>query len=229
MKWTAVALAAALVAGAASRAAAGVFVVRAQGGGTRVVNVPDMDPGTGSVPRGAASQRDALWPKVQEIARNHGVDPRLVDLVIRMESGYDPRAVSPKGARGVMQLMPDTARAYRVRDSFDPVQNIRGGVRYLSDLLERFGSDVGLALAAYNAGPQAVDRYGGVPPFEETRRYVNAILSSYSGGQGPLLSGGFGHRAHPRPVQLTRTSEGLLLSNARRVGEARLGSRLRLR
>ncbi len=227
MRWPAAALAAALVAGTVP-AAAGVFVVKQPDGSTRVVNVPDMQ-NPGVVPQGSSSRREALWPTVRDVAQRHGLDPRLVDLVIRMESGYDPRAVSPKGARGVMQLMPDTARAYSVLDVFDPVENIRGGVRYLSDLMNRFGSDVGLALAAYNAGPQAVDRYGGVPPFEETRRYVNAILASYSSGGGAVLSGGFGQRSRQRPVQLTETSGGLLLSNARRVGEASVGTRLRLR
>jgi hypothetical protein len=99
----------------------------------------------------------------------------LVLRIIEAESGGDPRAVSPKGAQGLMQLMPETARALGVQDPFDPVQNIEGGVRYLSHLLQRFG-DLRLALAAYNAGPGRVQQYGGVPPFPETQRYIERIL-----------------------------------------------------
>lgn len=228
MRWLPLAVGAVLVAGTVPVVGAAVFVVKQPNGGARIVNVPDMG-GDAAVPEGSRSRREALWPTVREIAENHGVDPRLVDLVIRVESGYDPHAVSPRGARGVMQLMPETAREYRVADVFDPIQNIRGGVRYLADLLRRFGSNLGLALAAYNAGPETVDRYGGVPPFRETRRYVDAILSLYSGGDAPRLGGGFGRRPQARPVHLTETSHGILVSNVRRMGEAPVGARLGLR
>jgi len=123
-----------------------------------------------------------LRPRVQEwepivapIAARYNMDTEFILRVIEAESGGDPRAVSPKGAIGLMQLMPDTARALGVSDPFDPVQNIEGGVRYLSHLIQRFG-DVRLALAAYNAGPGNVQRYGGVPPFPETLRYLEKIL-----------------------------------------------------
>ncbi|MCS7235347.1 MAG: lytic transglycosylase domain-containing protein [Armatimonadota bacterium] len=115
---------------------------------------------------------------VERVARRYGLDPALVDAVVRAESGYDPHATSPAGAMGLMQLMPATARALGVVDPYDPVQNVEGGVRYLRGLLDRFG-DVTLALAAYNAGPGAVARYGGVPPYRETRAYVDRVLSTW--------------------------------------------------
>lgn len=107
-------------------------------------------------------------------AATHGVDVRLVHAVIEAESNYQPRARSAKGAKGLMQLMPATARQYAVRDPYDPRANIDAGVRHLKDLLTRF--DVGLALAAYNAGEATVRRFGGLPPYAETRNYVSRIL-----------------------------------------------------
>jgi len=107
-------------------------------------------------------------------AATHGVDVRLVHAVIEAESNYQPRARSKKGAKGLMQLMPDTARQYSVRDPYDPRTNIDAGVRHLKDLLSRL--DVGLALAAYNAGEATVRRYGGLPPYAETQNYVARIL-----------------------------------------------------
>jgi len=131
----------------------------------------------GTPPPGMQVQpRVRAWePVVAPIAARYNLDTELVLRVIEAESGGDPRAVSPKGAMGLMQLMPDTARALGVSDPFDPVQNIEGGVRYLSHLMERFG-DPRLALAAYNAGPSNVQRYGGVPPFPETQRYIKKII-----------------------------------------------------
>ncbi len=117
---------------------------------------------------------------IQNMCRKYGVDPSLVKAVIRAESGYDRMAVSPKGAMGLMQLMPGTANSLGVFDPFDPEQNIDGGVRYLSSLLERFGGNVSLALAAYNAGPGSIEKYGSVPPYEETGTYVKKILASYN-------------------------------------------------
>ena len=113
---------------------------------------------------------------IQEIAREHGVSPALVEAVVRTESGFDPAAVSPKGARGLMQLMPRTAAALGVVDRFDPRENIRGGVRHLRFLLERYQGSVALALAAYNAGESAVETHRGVPPYPETQQYVQRVL-----------------------------------------------------
>ncbi len=122
---------------------------------------------------------------VDRIARQNQVSPRLVHSVIQVESNYDPRAVSPKGARGLMQLIPSTARRFGVSDVFDPADNIQGGARYLKYLLELYKGDESLALAAYNAGEGAVSRYGGIPPFPETQGYVAKVRRRLqSGGTG---------------------------------------------
>jgi soluble lytic murein transglycosylase-like protein len=112
-------------------------------------------------------------------ARRHGLDPALVLAVVKVESAFRPQAVSPKGAQGLMQLMPPTARDLGVEDAFDPEQNLDGGARYLRQLLIRYKGDVKRALAAYNAGPGAVDRHKGIPPYRETRQYVRRVLDQY--------------------------------------------------
>lgn len=118
----------------------------------------------------------AFDPMIEQNAAVHGVSPHLVRAVIQQESGFNPRAVSHKGAMGLMQLMPATAIAYGVSNAYDPVQNIRAGVAYLRSLLERYSQNEELALAAYNAGPTAVKKYGdAVPPYRETRNYVAKI------------------------------------------------------
>jgi soluble lytic murein transglycosylase-like protein len=111
-------------------------------------------------------------------AQAAGIDPALVEAIIANESGFDPKATSRSGARGLMQLMPETAASLGVLDPYDPAQNVRGGTRYLRSLLDRFG-DLELAVAAYNAGAGAVERYGGVPPYPETQNYVRHVLSRY--------------------------------------------------
>ncbi len=116
---------------------------------------------------------------IDEAAQAHGVDPRLVAAVARRESAWNPNAMSPVGACGLMQLMPATARYLGVSDVFDARQNLFAGTRYLRTLLDTFNGDLDLALAAYNAGPGAVAKYNGVPPYRETRAYVAAIRSSY--------------------------------------------------
>ena len=112
-------------------------------------------------------------------AQRHGLDPNLVLAVIGVESGFQPGAVSNKGAQGLMQLMPGTARDMGVADAMDPAQNLDGGTRYLRMLIAQYGGDVGRALAAYNAGPGAVKRHGGVPPYRETHHYIDRVLKRY--------------------------------------------------
>jgi soluble lytic murein transglycosylase-like protein len=117
-------------------------------------------------------------------ARRHGLDPNLVLAVVGVESGFQPDAVSQKGAQGLMQLMPATARELGVIDALDPAQNLDGGTRYLRMLMARYGGDLGKALAAYNAGPGAVRRHRGVPPYRETHHYIDRVLKRYQRTRG---------------------------------------------
>lgn len=116
---------------------------------------------------------------VRKLASQHGVDPGLALAITKVESGFNPRAVSPKNAQGLMQLIPKTAERFGVRNAFDPEQNVRGGLAYLRWLLALFQGDVRLAVAAYNAGERAIERYRGVPPYAETRDYVRKVTSLY--------------------------------------------------
>ena len=134
-----------------------------------------------AIPEGA---RGRYAQEITDAADRYGVDSNLVHSVIRVESAFNPSAVSRKGARGLMQLMPRTASALGVRDAFNPAQNIDGGVRHLRSLIDRYGGNLPLALAAYNAGAQAVDWYRGIPPYPETQQYVARILSVYGAGSG---------------------------------------------
>ena len=127
----------------------------------------------------ARTPRAEIEHIVNVSAADYGVDPALVEAIIERESAFDSNATSGAGARGLMQLMPETAAGLGVTDSYDAAQNVAGGTRYLRTLLDRFGN-VELAIAAYNAGPDAVRRYGGVPPYEETRNYVRNVMASYA-------------------------------------------------
>ena len=134
-----------------------------------------------------SSSRAGVRDLVHQVSVEHGLDPKLVDALVRVESGYDPGALSRKGAMGLMQLMPATASRLGVADPFDPEQNVRGGVREFARLVDRYRGNLQLALAAYNAGEGAVTRYRGVPPFTETRNYVSRILTIYTGKPYRLL------------------------------------------
>lgn len=123
-----------------------------------------------------ASAGTDLAALIVAAARRHHLDPELVRAVVSVESGFRPDAVSPKGAQGLMQLMPATARSLGVKDAFDPADNVDGGVRHLRALIDRYDGDVKRALAAYNAGEGAVARHGGIPPYPETRAYVSKVL-----------------------------------------------------
>jgi len=210
-------------------ASGNVFLVQNPDGTLRIVNIPSPSMAF-RLPSGGAN-RAFLYPMVESVAKAHGLDPQLLDLVIRLESGYNPRAVSPKGAKGLMQLMPQTAALYGVRNVFDLEENLRAGAAYLKDLLHRFEFDLAKALAAYNAGPGAVEKHGGVPPYAETQQYVSRILSAYQGGNGPLLGGGFGKpsRRSSRPVTLQERGGQPLVTNGPWKGEAPISRRLTLR
>ncbi len=164
----------------------------------RVMTRPDgskmiVDDPSPRIPRTTSSSSRLRTPGgeladlIDYYANDRGLSPKLVQAVIQVESAFNERARSSKGAMGLMQLMPDTARLLRVRNPYDPAQNIRGGTLYLRRQLDRFDGDVTLALAAYNAGPTAVADHGGVPPYPETRNYVRKVLSLYRGAGAPAV------------------------------------------
>jgi hypothetical protein len=162
-------------------------------GVTHYTNAP-TDPRYRRIPGMAQSGTEAGWLRIppeaasryadmiRDVSLQYGLSPDLVRAVIRAESGFNPRAVSRKGAQGLMQLMPQTASSLGVRDSFDPRQNIEGGVRHLRYLMERYPGNPALALAAYNAGEAAVNYYRGIPPYPETQEYVRRVLGYRAAG-----------------------------------------------
>jgi len=169
-----------------------------------------------------ASQRDRATlydDTIQRHSAKYGVDPVLVKAVIQVESAYNADAVSYKGARGLMQLMPATAKRFGVKNITDPDENIRGGCEYLSFLLKMFPNDITRALAGYNAGENAVVRYQGVPPYEETQLYVRKALTVYYGRPYGGVAVGNGGRVTGRPV----APGSIRLSDGRSTGGRKLG------
>jgi len=181
---------------AGTTASANIYSFKDENGVTHFSNMPHLDrryklvyriPASGQLRPNAWSSRapafvdiSRLVPIINDAARTHGLDPRLVHAVIRAESGYNANAVSSKGAVGLMQLIPATAQRYGVQDSYDPGQNIHGGTRYLRDLLKMFNGNLELAIAGYNAGENAVIRAGNrIPPYPETMAYVPKVMSFY--------------------------------------------------
>ena len=167
--------------------------------------VPDLPDGADvadtAIEQAAIDQSTAASPEsvepelpfedhIMQAAQTYQVDPTLIRAIIMAESSYNPRAVSHRGAQGLMQLMPTTAKWLGIQDSFDPAMNIDGGVRYFKKLLDRFDGDVKLALAAYNAGSRYVRKYGGVPPFKATRIYIKKVLHYHRMLQDRLAAGG---------------------------------------
>ena len=128
---------------------------------------------------GLGKKARPFHPIILRAATRHKVDPALVKAIIMVESRYNPKAISKQGARGLMQLMPRTARSLGVKDSFNPEHNVNGGVKYLKQLLDEFGDNLKFALAAYNAGSSKVRRYGGIPPIKATQYYVNRVFKYY--------------------------------------------------
>jgi soluble lytic murein transglycosylase-like protein len=158
--------------------------------------------------RGQGFTPQQIDAAIDEAASRHNVDPNLVRAVIKVESNFNPNAVSRKGAMGLMQLMPQTARQLKVSNPFDPEQNVDAGVRHLKQLMENYGGDVKLTLAAYNAGQGAVARSSGVPHFAETRNYVKRITQLYYGGSGP--DSRFLQSPMHDPIHVQRDAQGVL-------------------
>jgi soluble lytic murein transglycosylase-like protein len=164
----------------------------------------------GNAARGRDFTQTEIDAAVERAAQRHSVDPNLVRALIKVESNFNPNAVSSKGAMGLMQLMPQTARELHLTNPFDPDQNIDAGVRHLKKLMESFGGDVKLSLAAYNAGAGAVFRSSGIPPFAETRNYVRRITQLYTGDSGSGLLTITPARRPRQPIVVQRDAQGAL-------------------
>ncbi len=174
---------------------------------TQMVRTAKSAPSFPDPPRSERGSLDSYSDLIASTAGQYGIDAALVRSIIRVESNFNPWAVSRKGAMGLMQLMPDTAARYGVRDAFNPAQNISGGVRYLRDLFAMFGGNLPHVLAAYNAGEQNVLRWNGIPPFSETQDYVRKVTRHYT---GVGWDGSF-QVASSRPIFKLTLADGTLL------------------
>jgi hypothetical protein len=172
-----------------------------------VADPADKDPNFGKLARGYAVTTAEVEAAINEAASRHGVDPNLVKAIIKVESNFNPHAVSRVGAIGLMQLMPGTARELKVTNPFDVQQNVDAGVRHFRQLLEDFHGDVKLSLAAYNAGEKAVTSHGGIPPFHETQNYVRQITNLYNGGLNLQFA------PARTPIKVYRDQQGVLTFN----------------
>jgi soluble lytic murein transglycosylase-like protein len=201
--WKSLALAALLVAGSDLPASAQIYTWRDSAGNlvlsnrrsadaesvTSYANANANTEGARTTREVTASQSSRFDDLIVEHARRHGIRQSLVRAVIQVESAFNPQAMSNKGAMGLMQLMPATAREFGVRNAFNPAENVRGGVAYLRQLLDRYDNNEQLALAAYNAGPGAVDKHGQhIPPYQETRNYVSKV-NQIAGRAKPAAAG----------------------------------------
>lgn len=184
------------------------------------VSRPQRKPGVAEtralLPAGRIVTPAAMDDVINEVSRRYSMDPGLIATVISVESGFNGNAVSPKGARGLMQLMPATARQYGVKNPHDARENIEGGVAYLKDLTQRYKGDLRLALAAYNAGPEAVSKASGIPNYRETRDYIQKIEARYgrdlAHGNGARSWGETVPGSPARSIRTTRDSEGNLVA-----------------
>jgi soluble lytic murein transglycosylase-like protein len=171
---------------------------------TEAESAAASDPNYAALAHGYAVSAAEIDRAIQDSAQRHNVDANLVRAIIKVESNYNPGAVSRKGAMGLMQLMPSTAQQLNVSNPFDPEENVDAGVRHLKHLLDNFGGDLQLSLAAYNAGAGAVTRNNGVPPYAETQNYVKRITQIYGSGDVHTLG------ASSRPIRVYRGTDGVL-------------------
>ncbi|MGO9273285.1 MAG: transglycosylase SLT domain-containing protein [Terriglobia bacterium] len=173
-------------------------------GTPKAATSPATTPHANAVASPPPAARTTFEDLIDKTAARHHVDPQLVEAIIRVESEGNPHALSSKGAQGLMQLIPATAQRLGVQDPYDPRQNVEGGVSYLRYLLDRFGGDVSLALAGYNAGEDSVVRSRGVPPFKETQAYVRKVNELYGAGTGSAESSGPSRAATPAASPIYR-------------------------
>lgn len=192
-----------------------VKIVQKPDGSLLVYNVGGSRPKARRVtprrqPLVSPQDREQFRSLAADYARSVSLEPELVWAVIQAESAFNPRALSSKGAMGLMQLMPATAASYSVDDPYDPSENMRAGTHYLRKMLDTFGGSVELALAAYNAGPQAVSRFQGIPPYRETQNYVQKVMRMYRGDDSYMLADSSNAR-RGRKTYLTRDASGRLV------------------